>query len=127
MPLLAAKWIDPRLPFLLGAALIARMFVLLLLVLACIRAVPLHKPRVASSDQIRLLLHFGGWTTVTNVIGPLMVFWDRFVIGALLGAAAVAIYVVPFNLVWQILILPAALTSALFPKLASADFRGCGA
>ncbi len=67
--------------------------------------------------MIRGLATYGGWMTVSNVIGPLMVVWDRFVIGAIIGSAAVAIYVVPFNFVWQILIVPAALTSALFPEL----------
>ena len=65
--------------------------------------------------RCRGLAAYGGWMTVSNVIGPLMVVWDRFVIGAIIGSAAVAIYVVPFNFVWQILIVPAALTSALFP------------
>jgi len=119
LPLLAAKWIDPGLPFLLGAALIARMVVLLLLFFACVRAVPLGRPRVASSDEIRRLLHFGGWTSVSNIIGPLMVFWDRFAIGAVLSATAVALYVVPFNLVSQLVLLPAAVATALFPRLAS--------
>jgi O-antigen/teichoic acid export membrane protein len=64
-------------------------------------------------------LHFGGWTTVTNVVGPLLAFWDRFAIGAVLGSAAVALYVVPFNLVWQLAVLPAALAGALSPRLAS--------
>lgn len=121
LPLLTAIWIDPALPFLLGAALVARILVLMLLVLACLQAVPVHRPRIASSSEIRGLLNFGGWTTVSSVVGPLLVYWDRFAIGATLGAAAVAAYVVPFNLVWQIIVLPAALASALFPKLASSD------
>jgi O-antigen/teichoic acid export membrane protein len=119
LPLLVAKWIDPSLPFLLGAALIARMAVLLLLVFACVRAIPLHRPRIASGDETRRLLHFGGWTTVTNVVGPLMVFIDRFAIGAVLSASAVALYTVSFTLVSQLVLLPAALAGALFPRLAS--------
>jgi O-antigen/teichoic acid export membrane protein len=119
LPLLTAWLIEPHLPYLLGAALVARTFVLVLLILACVRAVPLHKPRIASPSEIRRLLHFGGWTTVTNVVGPLLAFWDRFAIGAVLGSAAVALYVVPFNLVWQLAVLPAALAGALSPRLAS--------
>ena len=119
LPLLAALWIDPRLPTLLGASLLARALVLLLLCLACVRAVPLTRPSIAEAAQIRSLLQFGGWTSVTNVVDPILVFVDRLAIGALLGAAAVAVYVVPFNLVSQLVLLPAALARALFPKMAS--------
>jgi O-antigen/teichoic acid export membrane protein len=121
LPLLAALWIDPRLPVLLGAALIARTLVITMLIPACIAAVPVQRPQIAHSGEIKRLLSFGGWTTITNAVGPIMVVWDRFAIGAILGSAAVAVYVVPFNLAWQILILPAAMMSALFPKLAAEE------
>jgi O-antigen/teichoic acid export membrane protein len=49
-----------------------------------------------------------------------MVFFDRFLIGALIGAAAVAIYTIPFNLVSQMLLIPSALALAMFPRLAAA-------
>jgi len=119
LPLLTAWLIEPHLPYLLGSALVARTFVLLLLALACVRGIPLHRPRIASRAEIGKLLQFGGWTSVSNIIGPLLVFLDRFAIGAVLNAAAVALYVVPFNLVSQLVLLPAALATALFPRLAS--------
>lgn len=120
LPLLTALLIGPQLANLLAAALATRAAVLIMLVVACIVAIPLRPPKLAKPAQIRRLLQFGGWITVSNVLGPLMVFWDRFAIGVVLGSAAVAVYVVPFNLVWQIVIIPAALTSALFPRLAYA-------
>ncbi len=65
------------------------------------------------------LLSFGAWMTVSNIISPLMVTADRFVISAVLGAAVVAYYTVPSEVMTRVLILPGALTSALFPRLAS--------
>jgi O-antigen/teichoic acid export membrane protein len=65
------------------------------------------------------LLKYGGNVTVTNVIGPLLVSLDQFVIAALLGARSVAHYIVPFNLAMKALILPAALSRALFPRLSN--------
>lgn len=121
LPLLAAVLISPELPVLLGAALVSRALVLLALVIACVPAVPLLRPSIASSGEIRRLLRFGGWTSVTNIVGPLLVFLDRFAIGAVLSAAAVALYVVPFNLVSQLVLLPAALATALFPRLAASS------
>ncbi|TXT37931.1 MAG: rfbE [Comamonadaceae bacterium] len=67
---------------------------------------------------LRRLLSFGGWVTVSNVIGPVIVYVDRFVIGATLAASSVAIYAVPFDLVSRLPILVAALTSVLLPELA---------
>lgn len=119
LPLLAALWIEPRLPVLLAAALISRALVLLLLSLACLKAVPLLRPSIGSSNEVRRLLQFGGWTAITNIVGPLLVVLDRFAIGAVLSATAVALYVIPYNLVGQLVLLPAALASALFPRLAA--------
>ena len=118
LPLAGAIWIGTAVPLLLAGSLIARSVVLLLLAGACVKAVPALRPNIGSRSEIKAMLSFGGWTTVANVIGPLMVYWDRFAIGAIIGSAAVAIYVVPFNLVWQILIVPTSLASALFPRLA---------
>jgi O-antigen/teichoic acid export membrane protein len=64
------------------------------------------------------MLQFGAWLTLTNVVGPFMVIFDRFLIGAIIGSAAVAVYVIPFNLISQLLLVPAALGNALFPSLA---------
>lgn len=71
-------------------------------------------PRDAKS-----LLSFGVWMTVSNLISPLMATADRFVISAVLGAAAVAYYTVPVEVMVRVLIIPGALTAALFPRLAS--------
>ena len=117
VPLATAYFVGPRLPNLAIATVCVNLAVLLMLAVASAKAVPLVKPVRPSTGVIRGLATYGGWMTVSNVIGPLMVVWDRFVIGAIIGSAAVAIYVVPFNFVWQILIVPAALTSALFPDL----------
>lgn len=69
--------------------------------------------------DIRQLFSFGAWMTVSNVVSPLMVTADRFVISAFLGAGMVAYYTVPFEALIRVLIIPGALTSALFPRLAA--------
>ena len=56
--------------------------------------------------------------SVCNIVSPLMVTADRFVISAVLGASMVAYYTVPYEALSRVLILPSALTSALFPRLA---------
>ena len=84
--------------------------------IACVRALPrLAQPRRPDRVLFRLLLGFGGWLTVTNVVGPLMTYLDRFVIGALFDLAAVAYYTTPYELVTKLWLVPFALSAVLFP------------
>jgi O-antigen/teichoic acid export membrane protein len=77
-------------------------------------------PRLNLSEAVHLL-KFGGWVTVTSLVSPLMVIFDRFAIGALLGAEAVAYYAVPFQIAERFAIIPGALANAAFPRLSAAD------
>jgi len=61
--------------------------------------------------------------TVTNVIGPLMVYLDRFVIGAIVSVAAVAYYATPYEVVIKLLIVPGAILGVLFPAFAASYKR----
>ena len=69
---------------------------------------------------LRPLCVSGGWLTVSNVVSPFMGYVDRFVIGSLVSAAAVAYYVTPQELMTKLWIVPGALTSVLFPMFAAA-------
>jgi len=92
---------------------------------ACVRAVPgLARPQRPDRVLFRSLLAFGGWLTVTNVVGPLMTYLDRFVIGALANLAAVAYYATPYDFVTKLLVIPFALTAVLFPMFSGALARG---
>ena len=68
--------------------------------------------------EIREILSFGGWMMVSNLVSPLMVFADRFVIAASSIASQLAYYTTPFELVTRLLVLPAAATTVLFPMMA---------
>ena len=66
------------------------------------------------------LISFGGWLTVTNIISPLMVYMDRFLIGAMLTMSAVTYYATPYEVVTKLLIIPVALMGVLFPAFTTA-------
>jgi len=86
----------------------------------CMRVVPaLRHGMMFRREFLGPLLRFGGWLTVSNIVGPLMVYLDRFLIGALLSVAAVAFYTTPYEVVTKLLLIPAALTAVLFPAFAS--------
>ncbi|OZA76463.1 flippase, partial [Polynucleobacter sp. 39-46-10] len=61
----------------------------------------------------------GGWLTVSNIVSPFMGYVDRFVIGAIVSASAVAYYATPQELVTKLWIVPGALTAVLFPAFAT--------
>jgi O-antigen/teichoic acid export membrane protein len=82
---------------------------------------------VIKPKQIGPLFRLGGWMTVGNIIGPLMLYMDRFVIGALISATAVAYYITPYEVVTKLLIISTAIAAVMFPafSLSSAqDFDG---
>ena len=73
---------------------------------------------VVQFSLLRPLCVSGGWMTVSNIVSPFMGYVDRFVIGGLLSASAVAYYVTPNELVTKLWIVPGALTAVLFPTFA---------
>jgi O-antigen/teichoic acid export membrane protein len=70
-----------------------------------------------SSSTARSLFSFGGWVAISNVVSPVMMQADRFMIGAVISAAAVTYYVLPYEVVVQSLILVGAISSVIFPNL----------
>lgn len=69
------------------------------------------------------LIFFGGWITVSNIISPAMVYFDRFIISNMLGARHVAYYSGPSEAIARLGILPAAVGRAIFPKLSCAGHK----
>jgi O-antigen/teichoic acid export membrane protein len=65
------------------------------------------------------LVRYGGWVTVSNLAGPLLIYADRFAIGAILSVAALAYYSGPADMVNRTLVIPASLGSTLFPAFSS--------
>jgi len=70
-------------------------------------------------EKARQLLSFGGWMTVTNIVGPLMVYMDRFLIGSVLTVSAVAYYATPYEMVTKLWIISGALMGVLFPAFSA--------
>ena len=105
--------------------MLIRILFLVLHAAACFHAFPPLRANVGiERSEIRGLLKFGGWMTVTNIIGPLMMYMDRFVIGAALSISAVAYYVTPYEMVTRILAIPAAIVTVLFPVFAASKSNG---
>lgn len=120
LPLAVAAFWRTDLAVLVPAVLLARLPTLVLLFERC--RVHVFAGQEVSWDRTiaKQLLRYGGWVSVTAVVGPMMVILDRFVIGIVFGAKAVSHYTIPFQLAERTTMLSAALNFALFPRLATA-------
>ena len=87
---------------------------------ACFKVIPkLSKGIRIDATIIKPIIHFGSWMTVSNIISPIMVVMDRFIIGALLSITYVAYYATPYEMVTRLWLVPTALVGVLFPAFAS--------
>ena len=119
LPALTVAWIDTSISWMVASLIAARLIAFAghwVLVGKKLRHTWWSRG-VVSKSRLNALLSFGMWMTVSNVISPLMVTADRFVISGVLGAQVVAYYTVPAEVLQRVLILPAALTAALFPRI----------
>jgi O-antigen/teichoic acid export membrane protein len=88
--------------------------------LLCLKVMPSLRNRIIwRPAAVGPLLRFGSWMTVSNIVGPLMVTLDRFVIGSLLTVGAVAYYATPYEVVTKFWIIPGALLGVMFPAFST--------
>lgn len=86
----------------------------------CLRVVPVLSHNIRPHRKmVRPLISFGSWMTVTNIVGPLMVYMDRFLIGAFISVAAVAYYATPYEVVTKLWLISGALVGVLFPAFST--------
>lgn len=84
--------------------------------LLCLRVMPALRQRIVwQRSAIGPLFRFGSWMTISNIVGPLMVTLDRFVIGSLLSVSAVAYYATPYEAITKFWIIPGSLLGVMFP------------
>jgi O-antigen/teichoic acid export membrane protein len=68
-------------------------------------------------EALRSLVRFGSWVALSSVLGPILVYSDRIVVGSVVGAGAVGVYAVSHELVNRSLVLPSAVAAPLLPYL----------
>ena len=87
------------------------------------REIIIHSGLLFHRTVFKRFIKFGGWMTVSNIISPIMVYFDRFIISNTLGANQVAYYTAPSEGISRALNVPGALARALFPKLSNATSK----
>lgn len=119
-PYLVAHY-TTQLPWLVATLVVSRLLALVTykhLAHACLeRQRVTQNEGVYSNSIAKSLFSFGGWITVSSVISPILLQADRFMIASVLSAAAVTVYVLPYEVVVQSLILVGAISTVIFPNL----------
>jgi O-antigen/teichoic acid export membrane protein len=121
VPLLVAYRYGPSLDTVIPAAVLSRAIMNVPFFMACYRALPLSLVPSFSLQRGKSLFSYGGWVAVTGMISPVMETIDRLLVGALVGAKAVAHYTIAYQLATKLRILPASLSRALFPRFSAGN------
>lgn len=117
-PLLAAQHSE-SLSWVLGSLFFVRLAALITLILITIHTLKHYKGWTTAKGELRNLFKFGGWVTVTNIVSPVMVYFDRFYIASVLLVSLVAYYTTPFDLLTKSLIVPFAIVGVMFTSFAN--------
>jgi O-antigen/teichoic acid export membrane protein len=117
-------YLDWHLTEIVALLLGSRFLALLAHYWLCIRVFPSFKAPRFSSAELRTLLTFGGWVTVSSIVVPILLYLDRFIIGASVTMAAVAYYAIPYEIVTRLWIIPMSLVATLFPAFSTLNGQG---
>lgn len=95
---------------------LVRLVVLSVYFVACRQKIPIMRNQVVfRRELIKPMLKLGGWMSVSNIIGPVMVYFDRFLMGAWLSVTAVAYYVTPYEIISKGMVITTSVVRVLFP------------
>jgi O-antigen/teichoic acid export membrane protein len=132
VPSSSLTYLVPVITLALGFGLPAIVFLLVLLRVASavivfglsLRLYPnLRKVRF-NLGLVRSMLGFGGWVTISGITGPILVYFDRFLLGAIVSVGAVGFYTPPYLISSKLWILPSSLVATLFPAFSASAGRG---
>lgn len=108
------------LPYVVAMTAFLRLLVCLVFFFLGLRSLPgLNRIRMPRLLYAKQLLGFGGWLTISGIISPVMVYMDRFLIGAWLSMEVVAYYVTPYELAGKLRIIPISLMPVIFPAFSA--------
>jgi len=109
-----------RLPGIVFLLLVAKLGTAFAYLVFCLKVIPQLKESFSVKTKLmRTLFSFGIWITVSNIIAPILVYLDRFLIGSLFTMEAVAFYTAPHEIVTKLWILPTSLMITIFPVFSS--------
>lgn len=116
LPMLIA-WRVPDAGWAISGLVVSRVLGTVVWLRSLSAVLPFSRDRAQRGD-INQLFRFGGWLSVSGIVGPLMVHADRFYLAGLFPPASVAYYAVPLDTLFRSTVLPTTVAAAVFPALA---------
>lgn len=99
---------------------VGRVITFFLNVYVCLKSVDgLSSSLNINKKFIRPLFSFGGWITVSNVVGPISSYMDRFFLANIVSAIVVAYYTTPFDVITRLSIVPLSIIGVMFPAFST--------
>lgn len=121
IPILICQFTSPvnAFEYMMEALSWVRWLFLIIFFLACIYS----NPYLLNMESWRFhyptkLIKLGGWMTITNIVGPIMTYFDRFFIASIISPNAVGGYTIAYELSSKLSIIASALSTALAPFFA---------
>lgn len=74
-------------------------------------------------SKLRAMTRFGAWLSLSALLGALLLYFDRWMIGILIGVAALTYYAVPMGVLSRLFLFPQSVVTTLFPALSSLHSR----
>jgi O-antigen/teichoic acid export membrane protein len=118
-PVVMAVAVSPSLMVIIPTAAVAQATTAIVMLVAVYRLEGPFSLRALDLGEARKLLGYGGWMFATNVVNPALAAADQFLIGSVMGVAAVAHYAVPMSLVLRSGAIPIAFGRTFFPRMSS--------
>ncbi|MEM3136826.1 MAG: flippase [Candidatus Nitrosotenuis sp.] len=103
------------LPDILIGIVMGRLMALVMLAILAFKVLPeLKKFRIYFS-VIPTLLRYGGWVTISSIVGPILMYGDRLLIASLLPVSTLSFYAAPYEAATRLWIVPWSLAGVLLP------------
>ena len=116
LPLICAYAIGPSLEVIIPATLLARLLAVTVSYTVVVRSEWPVSPFDVDRVWMRKLFGYGSWVSVSSILNPLLDTSNQLIVGAMLGAAAVANYSIPMTLATRSQVFATALARTLFPR-----------
>jgi O-antigen/teichoic acid export membrane protein len=121
-------WLGYSLDVILWSLLAVRVLLLFASAVAVSRSLGIGAWRLPHDWTILIeMFRYSGWVAVSTALGPLLGSFDRFVVGSLVGVAALGYYTGAAESANRFLLIPVTAFSALLPALAATDAVGARA
>lgn len=118
----ALLWWGQSLPALLASNLFIQVSSLVMFGAYARRILPIEMPPAFRMAEMKRLLRFGSFLTVSGIVGPILTNIEKVILTAVQSVSALTYYHVPFSLISRLAFIPSSFSSVLFP--AYSHFQG---